>query len=291
MSDCIQMIPLFSGSSGNVIYVQFHQCRLLIDIGCSCKKVTDALHSVGVSPQELSGILITHDHSDHIQGMDVFTRKYGIPVYATEHTWAGIHAVEKKPHQPSLDHTIVPGIPIYIDGVRIDAFATSHDTPGSVGYRMSDPQYTISVVTDLGYISSDVRQGIRGSDLVLIEANYNHDMLWNGPYPWSLKKRVDGKKGHLSNTDSAQAILELILEGTKHFVLGHLSEENNSPRQAMSDVSSFLSEHSLCLGRDYQMQTANRYRPSEAVVLSESCDSTDSLSEWFKQLRSLEIVG
>lgn len=265
---CVQMIPLFSGSSGNAVFFQFGETRFLVDAGVSCKRISDALVRIGQNPAELDGIFITHDHSDHVQGLDVFVRKYNIPIYATKKAWQGIHAFEKFPHDESLDHLIQPKRPFFCHQVEVISFPTPHDAADSVGYRFDYRGYSISIVTDLGEFTRDIWNEIKGSQAVFLEANYNHEMLWSGPYPWSLKKRVSGVKGHLCNTDCARAISQLIEEGSRYFVLGHLSQENNAPHIALKEVEEYLTDCSRVRDVDYYLQVARRSDISEPVVLS-----------------------
>lgn len=270
MSNDIQMIPLYSGSSGNAIFVQFEGTRILIDVGCSTKSVVEALEKVGQSPQSIDAILITHDHSDHIKGLDVFVRKYGVPTFATSHTWRGIHRCEKKPHPFTLDHTIVAGETFQIGGVTVLPFSTPHDANGSVGFRFTYKNIAMAVATDLGYFSDEVRDALIGCDAILIESNYDYEMLWTGPYPWVLKKRVDGKMGHLCNRDCAEAICLLYRNGTKHFVLGHLSQENNTPTTAKKEILAAMERIEAIAGDTYHLHVANRYTPSDPVILAVS---------------------
>lgn len=261
------MIPLFSGSSGNAAFIQFEGSRFLVDVGCTTKSIVSALEQVGQNPYTIDAILITHDHGDHIKGLDVFVRKYGIHIYATEHTWRGIRAYQTKPHPQELDHVIEPGVPVHIAHVDILPFATPHDAAGSCGFRFSYKGRSISIATDLGHFSEEVRMAVVGSEVILIEANYDKEMLMNGPYPWPLKKRVDGEWGHLCNLDCADAITYLYQTGTKHFVLGHLSQENNSPMTAEKEILRAMEGQSAIRGEHYYLTVANRYCPTEAVIL------------------------
>jgi len=263
----IQMIPLYSGSSGNSIFVQFEGVRILVDVGCSTKSIVLALEQVGQDPSAIDAILITHDHSDHMKGLDVFVRKFGIPIYATEHTWRGIQGAQKKPHAQDLDHTIVSGESFFVGQVEIIPFSTPHDAEGSCGFRFFYQGRSMAVATDLGHFSDEVREAVVGSEVVLIEANYDHDMLWNGEYPWYLKKRIDSEMGHLCNSDCAQAVCYLYHNGTKHFVLGHLSKENNMPMIAEKEILRVMDNESAVRGENYFLSVANRYYPTEPVIL------------------------
>jgi len=268
VTHCVQMIPLFSGSSGNAVFFQFGETRFLVDAGVSCKRITEALHRIGERPESLNGIFITHDHSDHVQGLDVFVRKYEIPIYATADTWRGIHAFSKKPHDRALDHEIFPGESFFCKDVEVLSFSTPHDAVGSVGYRFQAFSHSFSIATDMGFFSDEIMESIKGSSAVMLEANYDHEMLWNGPYPWPLKKRVDGKNGHLCNVDCAEAISRLIESGTRTFMLAHLSQENNAPRIARREVVEYLKNQNFSDGVDYDLFVAKRSDISEAVVLS-----------------------
>ena len=146
----ITITPLFSGSSGNAILVSTDDTRILVDAGMNCKKIVEALNMVRINPFDLDAILITHDHSDHISGLDVFTRKFSIPIYATRDTWSGIHRAEKKPHLPSLDYEIIPEKSFSIGNFDITAFDTPHDTTGSCGYCFSTVSNRAAIATDIG---------------------------------------------------------------------------------------------------------------------------------------------
>lgn len=263
----IQMVPLFSGSSGNAVFLQFDGMRFLVDVGCTTKSIVSALEQIGQNPSAIDAVFITHNHGDHMKGLDVFVRKFGIPVYATEKTWLGIYAVQKKAHPVELDHVIIPGKPISVGAVTIFPFPTPHDAAGSVGFRYTYKDHSIAIATDMGYFSDSVREALIGCEAVLIEANYDYNMLWNGPYPWPLKKRVDGQEGHLCNADCAAAICDLFVSGTKHFVLGHLSQENNSPMTAEKEIVRALDEISAVRDEQYFLSVANRFCPSEPVIL------------------------
>lgn len=267
MPDSLHITPLFSGSSGNAILIRNQNQNILVDAGQNCKKIVEALASLNLTPAELSAILITHDHSDHISGLDVFTRKYQIPIYATALTWRGIHAAEKKPHASELDHEIIPGETFTIDGIDVMAFDTPHDAQGSCGYRFSSQERSVAVATDIGFMTPIVFESLRGCEIILLEANYDKDMLWNGEYPYYLKKRIDGENGHLCNDDCAHTIVELYKTGTRHFILGHLSKENNLPQVAERTVLRALEAERLTRNRDYTLQIANRYLPTLPVCM------------------------
>ncbi len=266
-ADSLQIMPLFSGSSGNAILIQNGKQNILVDAGQNCKKIVEALAKVQLLPEDLSAILITHDHSDHISGLDVFTRKYQVPIYATALTWRGIHAIERKPHAVELDHEIIPGETFNIEEVEVTAFDTPHDAQGSCGYRFSSHERSVAVATDIGFMTPVVLESLKGCEMILLEANYDKDMLWNGEYPYHLKKRIDGNYGHLCNDDCARTVVELYKFGTRHFILGHLSKENNLPQVAERTVLRAMEAEQLLRDRDYVLQIANRYVPTIPISL------------------------
>lgn len=266
----ITITPLFSGSSGNAILVSTEDTRILVDAGMNCKKIVEALNMVRINPFDLNAILITHDHSDHISGLDVFTRKFSIPIYATRDTWTGIHRAEKKPHLPSLDYEIIPEQGFSIGNFDIIAFDTPHDATGSCGYCFSTVSNRAAIATDIGYMTPVIFDHLKGCDGILLEANYDKDMLWNGEYPYYLKKRIDGNNGHLCNDDCASTVAALCKAGTRHFILGHLSKENNLPQVAERTVIRALEEADLVRDRDFTLQIANRYVPTEPLMLGGS---------------------
>ena len=268
-SGSITITPLFSGSSGNAILVSTEETRVLVDAGMSCKKIVEALTCVGVNPYDLQAVLITHDHSDHISALDVFTRKFSIPIFATRATWRGIHAAEKKAHSPELDHEIVTGEKTRIGELDILAFDTPHDAQGSCGYRFETGDHAIAIATDIGVMTPVIFEHLRGCEGILLEANYDKDMLWNGGYPYYLKKRIAGEGGHLCNDDCASTVARLCQEGTRHFILGHLSQENNLPQVAERTVLRAMTEASLVREKDYTLQIANRYQPTAPLRIGE----------------------
>lgn len=257
---------LASGSSGNSIYVSSESSALLVDVGINCKTICLALDSRGVAPDELSGILITHEHSDHVKGLDVFSKKYNVPIYINQMTWDEIRP--RLRYADLMDVRIVEaGSRFVVGDIEVSSFSTPHDAVDSMGFRMDIGNHVVSVFTDLGRANNELLNQVAGSDLIYIEANYDPEMLKNGPYPYSLKQRISGDFGHLSNLECADAILDLMKSGTERFILSHLSEHNNFPELAELTVNRILQAAGAKCGHDFQMMVAPRYSAGEVIKL------------------------
>lgn len=261
--------PLYSGSSGNALFVQAGQTRLLIDAGKPGKTLTEALGLIGVEPQSLDAILITHEHSDHIAGAGVMCRKYRIPVYATPDTWA---AMDKKVGAipPELRRTFDKKQDFYLGQVGVAPFAIPHDAADPVGYRLWCGSLSIATATDLGYFSRGVQNAVSGASLVLLESNHDPDMLMRNPhYSAYLKQRILSNHGHLSNEACASALIQLVESGVHHVILGHLSGENNLPELALQTSENRAEEAGIRLGEDLSLDLAWRDRVGGIYTLKE----------------------
>lgn len=257
---------LASGSSGNSTYIANKQTALLVDIGINCKGICRSLDTHGVDPAELDGILITHEHSDHVSGLDVFARRYKTPIYINEATWQRVRLRLKYADQ--MDVRIIESESRFqVGDIAVKSFRTPHDAVESLGYRLDTGEGTVSVFTDLGHASDRLIAEISGSDLVYIEANYDPQMLHSGPYPWPLKERISGDYGHLANPDCAEAMLKLLESGTTQFILSHLSEQNNYPELAELTVCRILDAAGAKVGLDYQMTVAPRFAAGDLIGL------------------------
>lgn len=264
----MELIPLFSGSSGNCTLIRADKANILIDAGQNCKKIVEALNHVGTRPEDIDAVFITHSHVDHVSGLDVFIRKYPSKLYATEGTFNGISRRFKKPHTLTPDIVVIPGqVFEVLPGVTSVACQTPHDAYGSCCYKIFCENKSCMVMTDLGYFTEDIKNLAMGSDAILVESNYDSRMLVYGPYPEELKARIAGNYGHMSNDDCAKAMEYLIANGTHKFILGHLSAENNRPDIAEKSVRDYLSSSILIKDQDYEFYTANRYEPTKGVII------------------------
>ena len=258
----ITFCTLFSGSSGNASVLLTDEGAVLVDCGMSGKQIFQALDAVHISPADIKALLITHEHSDHVKGAGILSRKLDIPIYATEGTWAGMEAaVGSLPGSHRV--MITPGESFFLPGMEIAPFAIPHDANEPVGYRFYLPGHSVAIATDLGYFSDTVRDAVTGAELVLLESNHDPDMLKENPrYPQRLKSRILGRKGHLSNQMGAEAAAQLVRTGTQHILLGHLSPENNTPEMAYASTHFALTQMGARVGRDVSLFVAGRLNPS-----------------------------
>ena len=236
---------LCSSSSGNSTYIGDTRGGILVDTGINCKQLKIALASLNIAPETIKAIFLTHEHSDHITGLRVFASSYNIPVYATGGTLAALN--NQGILNGKFPYEIMPAGGVEIDGIRITKFATSHDAKESCGYRIElDSEHIVAVATDTGVMTEEIINGIADAKIVLIESNYDEDMLTYGCYPLPLKARIRSEDGHLSNSDCSQTVLHLAQTKVgRHFVLGHLSRENNTPEKAYHCTHSALKNKGL----------------------------------------------
>ena len=269
MNDELYFCPLFSGSSGNALYCQYGDARVLIDAGKSGKMLEDALAGIGTDIRKLTAVLVTHEHSDHIAGVGVMARKYGIPIYATRGTWEAMEGKTGK-IAPELRREIAAGKDFYLGAMGISPFSIPHDAADPVGFRLWGGSLSVSTATDLGWFSGDVFDHVAGSTMVLLESNHDPDMLKANPhYTQALKARILGKKGHLSNESCAEALLRLIRAGTRDVVLGHLSGENNTPLLARKVTADALAREGIRPGEDVRVEVALRDQVGSIYQLKE----------------------
>ncbi len=265
----MRLCSIASGSSGNCIYAGSETAHLLVDTGISRKKIEEGLKELDVKGEDLNGILITHEHSDHIQGLGVFSRKYGIPVYATRGTIEGIRSYKSLGAIPDgLFHVIGADQDFVLGDIRIHPFAISHDAKEPCGYRMDCNDRSVAVATDLGTYDSYIVENLKGLDAVLLEANHDIHMLEVGPYPYPLKQRVMGDKGHLSNELSGRLLCDILHDNLKSVILGHLSKENNYAELAYETVKLEITYgDNPYKGEDIPLKVARRDGMSDVVTV------------------------
>ena len=233
----MKLSVLASGSSGNCYYIENKDSAVLVDAGISCKQINERLAGLGKTCDKIKGIFITHEHSDHTKGADVFARHYNIPIFATEDTINSSSLCSNI----KLINSIKNNELVKLAGMEIQAFSKSHDASDPVSYTISNGK-KISIITDVGKTCSKVIDHVSDSDLLCIESNHDEMMLEQGPYPYYLKKRIKSEKGHLSNIQAALCCLEHSRPKTKQFVLCHLSSTNNTPALAFQTFSTLLKE-------------------------------------------------
>lgn len=265
----MRMCSIASGSSGNCIYVGSDATHLLIDAGISGKRTEEGLKELGLSGRDLDGILITHEHSDHISGLKVLARKYEIPLYATRGT---IDAISKMKNVGDIDPELWVEVRedqrFTLKDLTINPLRISHDAAQPVAYRISYGSRRVAVCTDLGEYNDYTVECLKGLDAILLEANHDVNMLQVGPYPYPLKQRILGKRGHLSNENSGRLLCRILHDGLKYISLGHLSQENNLPELAYEAV-----RMEITLGdnpysaEDFQIQVARRSEISPVMEI------------------------
>lgn len=263
----MRMASIVSGSSGNCILAGSSQGNILIDAGVSKKRIEEGLYAHNVNPKDIDGIFITHEHSDHIQGLGVFTRKYPVPIYGTKETLLGICQYGKcGALDKSLFHEIEPDEPVQVKDMTIKPFRISHDALNPVAYRIEASQKAVAVATDMGSYDDYTVRNLSGLDALLLEANHDVHMLQAGIYPYYLKRRILGDRGHLSNEMSGRLLDAVLHNGLKKILLGHLSKENNYEALAYETVRTEITmSDSPYRGDDFNIEIAKRDAVSSLI--------------------------
>ena len=254
----MQLHILASGSTGNAIFIELGGRKFLVDAGISARRVEKGLRGAGVDPLELDAILVTHEHSDHVSGLPVFTRKFKTPVFARRRTWDAFQPA----HHVESEYRRELGSCLEIGGVRVEPFAISHDAAEPVGYSFCCGDVKCVVATDMGCVSERVEQDLAYADVMVFESNHDVAMLRNGPYPEYLKKRILSNRGHLSNLDTGRCLARMGKKPGMHVFLAHLSQHNNCPELAMSTVGQVLDRQGIRLEQDVYLHLAH---PSDTV--------------------------
>jgi len=236
--------PLASGSKGNSLFVSCLKNSILIDAGLSGIEIQRRLNVLNINPESLTAIIITHEHSDHVKGAGILSRRFNLPVYITQKTYEAAAQGLGKIEDICFFEC---GTPFKIDQILVSPFSISHDATDPSGLTMEYNGYKIGIATDLGIVTSLVKEHLKNSHILYLESNHDLDMLINGSYPWYLKQRIKGRTGHLSNVDAKNLLSELRTDALKHVILAHLSEENNSPQKAVQEISKSLNGSNVVL--------------------------------------------
>ena len=253
---------LASGSSGNSLVLSCGETHLLVDAGISCRRITQALKELGLTLDDLSGLLVTHTHADHIAGIQTMLKRSSFPIYCTQR--AGRELSWRLPAAEDRLEEVESGSAVSIGACTVTPFTISHDAPGACGYRIDTEDGSMGLITDTGYVTDEALDILPGVDLAVLEANHDVETLCSGPYPYHLKQRILGIQGHLSNEDSARFAVTLAEAGASELILAHLSRENNTPAMAFNAVETALS----AAGFAPVLSVAPRDHLSEAHVIA-----------------------
>lgn len=258
-----QFCSLFSGSSGNCSYVQTNTTKILIDAGESAKKISESLNEIHVNPSDIDAILITHEHSDHIKGLGTLSKKFNIPVYANKETWEAMKTQREKINENNVN--IFTLDKFNIGDIEIKPFSIPHDAANPCGFNLYHDNKKMSIATDIGHMNNDIIKHLSNSSFMLLEANYEPEILKCSSYPYILKERIKGPNGHLSNSDAGKTISYLINHGLNNVMLGHLSKETNFPELAYKTVVDELIQNNLKEELSINLSVAKRYETSPFI--------------------------
>lgn len=266
----MRLCSIASGSSGNCIYVGSEATHLLVDVGISGKRTEAGLKELDICPKDLDGILVTHEHADHMAGIGVMARKYEIPIYATQGT---IKAIKECSSVGKIDEDLFIEVKadnkLTIKDIMVNPMRISHDAAEPVAYRLSYGAKKVAICTDLGIYNDYTVECLKGMDALLIEANHDVNMLQVGPYPYYLKQRILGDRGHLSNENSGKLLSRILHDGLRNIILGHLSKENNLPELAYEAVRMEITYgENPYKAEDFDIQVAKRSEVSPVIQIA-----------------------
>ncbi len=253
---------LYSGSSGNSSLIQTENTKILVDVGESAKKIADALNSINIEPTQIDAILITHEHSDHTKGISTFSKKYNIPVYANKETWNSLKQHKEKLTEENIKYFTFNKF--NIGDLSIVPFSIPHDASNPCGFNVYHKDKKISIATDIGHMTSEIVENLTNSSFVLLESNYDLNVLKCSRYPYPLKQRISGPNGHLSNDVAGKTISYLAKNGLNTVMLGHLSKENNFPELAYKTVVEHLIKNNIN-NDNFKLSVADRYNVSPII--------------------------
>ena len=257
---------LYSGSSGNSLFIQSENTNILVDAGESARKIENALSSIDVDAKNLDAIIVTHEHLDHVKSLGTLSKKFNIPVFATKETWDAMPDQLNKMN-PELVYTYCASEEFKIGDLLIDPFSIPHDAANPCGFNIIHNNTQMSIATDLGHITKDITEKLENSSFILLESNYDDEILKFSKYPYYLKKRISGDYGHLSNVEAGKLIAKLSQKKLKTVMLGHLSKENNFPELAYKTVADELINSKIDTVK-LDISVATRIKPSKIIKIS-----------------------
>ena len=262
----MQFSVLASGSKGNCTYVEKDGRGFLIDAGLSGKKITERLAKIGRSMDQVEGILVTHEHTDHIQGVGVLSRKHHIPIYANEKTWEAMRSsIGNIPSD--YEYRFEPEQHLTLASIDIESFNVSHDAVNPMFFSMYANERKLAIMTDTGYVSDRMKGFIRGADSFIFESNHDVGMLQMGSYPWNLKRRILSDVGHVSNEDAAVAMSEVVEEKETAIYLAHLSRDNNMKELARLSVAQTLEACGIRVGEYVRLEDTDPEEPTRLTTV------------------------
>ena len=261
----LNFCSLYSGSSGNCLFVENNSTKILVDCGVSGKKVCEGLESIDKKIEDIDAIIVTHEHSDHVQSLGLISKKYNIPVYANIETWQAMPTQSQKILENNKK-TFNNDNDFEIGNLLIHPFSTPHDAANPCGFNIYSGKRKISIATDLGHMDNVILENLKGSSFILLESNYDPEILKVSKYPYILKQRIAGPNGHLSNSTAGKTIGCLIQNDLKTVMLGHLSKENNFPELAYQTVVEELIGQNIDT-TEISLSVANRNNPTKIIEL------------------------
>lgn len=261
----LKFCSLYSGSSGNCLFVSTNNTKVLIDCGTSCKKICDGLASINSSIEDIDAILVTHEHSDHVQSLGMVSKKFDIPVYANIDTW---NAMEKQKEKISSENIKIfeNDKDFILNDLTIHPFSTPHDAVNPCGFNIHNGKRKLSIATDLGHMNNDIFNHLEKSSFILLESNYDPEVLKTSKYPYYLKQRIAGPTGHLSNETAGKTISALMKKDLKGVMLGHLSKESNFPELAYQTVVEQLMNDNADVNT-INLSVASRDNPGQIITV------------------------
>lgn len=261
----LKFCSLYSGSSGNCLFVDSNNTKILIDSGTSCKKICEGLSMVNSSIEDIDAILVTHEHSDHVQSLGMISKKYDIPVYANVETWNAMEKQKEKIDQKNIN-IFENNKDFILNDLTIHPFSIPHDAANPCGFNIHNGKRKLSIATDIGHMNNDILNNLQDSSFILLESNYDPEILKVSKYPYHLKQRISGMNGHLSNSTAGKTIATLMKKNLKEVMLGHLSKENNFPELAYQTVVEEIMNNNADIN-EIKLGVASRNTPSKIINL------------------------